>query len=72
MNPLLSPPGGLLFQTYLRGGGGGGLICEWGLISFSKHNGITSSQETTTQSEKPELEVMQRRIKNKSELPVGE
>lgn len=51
VNPLLSPPGGLLFQTHL--GGGGGLICEWGLISFSKHDGITSSQGTRIQSEKP-------------------
>ena len=35
VNPLLSPQGGLLFQTYLRGWGGGGLLVSGGLFHFA-------------------------------------
>ena len=82
MNPLLSPPGGLIyfkpFKPIWGGGGGlnrdGGLIWEGGLFNLEKtmvsilHKKLEYNVETLKYKR---LEVMQPRIKNKPELPVG-
>ena len=76
VNPLLNAPrGSYLFQTHLRGGGGGrGLIGNGGLFNLEKmmvsvlhkelqYNPIWKSLNTR-------LEIMQPKITMKSELPV--
>ena len=66
INPLLSPPGGL-FQTHLSGGGD--------LFNLTKTivSVLHKELECGVQKLKYEkLEIMQQRIKNKSEVPVGE
>ena len=66
INPLLSPPGGL-FQTHLSGGG-----C---LFNLAKTIVSVLHKELERGVEKlkyEKLEIMQLRIKDKSELPVGE
>ena len=67
INPLLSPPVGL-FQTHLSGGGGG-------LFNLAKTIVSVLHKELERGVEKlkyEKLEIMQQRIKNKSEVPVGE
>ena len=65
VNPLISPPGTYLFQAHLGGGGGG-------LFNFAKTIVSIFLKEPKNKVEKfkyKKLEVMQPRIKNKSELP---
>ena len=69
--PLFSPLGAYLFQTHLRGS----LIETGGLFNFEKTKVSVLHKQLEYKVEKLEydkLEVMQPRIKNKSELPVGE
>ena len=65
--------GGLLFQTHLRRGGG--LIETGGLFNLAKKTVSALHKELEYKVKKlkyKKLEVMQPRIKNKSDLPVGE
>ena len=64
VNPLISPPGTSFFQAHWRGGGG--------LFNFAKTIVSIFLKEPKNKVEKfkyKKLEVMQPRIKNKSELP---
>ena len=74
VNPLLcSPQGVYLFQTYFCGGGGG--IETGGLLSLARTMVSVLHKELEYKVEKLKYkmsEVIQLRIKNKSELPVGE
>ena len=76
VNPLLSYPRGFLIpNTFERGVGGGGLIETGGLFNLTKTMVSVLYKELEYKVEKlkhKELEVMQLRIKTKSELPVGE
>ena len=68
INPLLSSPGGGggLFQTHLSGGG---------LFNLATTTVSVLHKELECGVEKlkyEKLEIMQQRIKNKSEVPVGE
>ena len=68
INPLLSSPRrGGLFQTHLSGGGG--------LFNLATTTVSVLHKELECRVEKlkyEKLEIMQQRIKNKSEVPVGE
>ena len=74
VNPLLSPPGSYLFQTNLNGGliETGGLFERGGLFNLEKtmvsilHKKKLEYNVETLKYKR--LEVMQPRIKNKSEL----
>ena len=72
VNPLLTPPpGGLVYFKHIWGGEGG--LIETGGIFFG--GGCLSHKELKYNLEKlkyKKLEVMQPRIKNKSEPPVAE
>ena len=74
VNPLLTPPpgGACLFQTHLRWGGG---LNRDGWHFFFWGGGCLFHKELKYNLEKlkyKKLEVMQPRIKNKSEPPVAE
>ena len=80
VNPLLSPPGAYLFQAHLRGvlNRDGGLKEEGsagrGALFYLERQWYQLSlknQNTKWRSLKTRLEVMQPRIRIKSELPVG-
>ena len=63
VNPLISPPGTYLFQAHLGGGG---------VFNFAKTIVSIFLKEPKNKVKKfkyKKLEVMQPRIKNKSELP---
>ena len=71
INPLLKGGGGLSFQTHERGG----LIETGGLFNLAKKAVSVLHKELEYKVGKlkyKKLEVMQPRIKNKSDLPVGE
>ena len=77
MTPIKFPPGDYLFQTHLRRGGGGGPPPPpppreprgaYTMVSVL-HKELEYKVENLKHKN---LEVMQSRIKNKSELPVGE
>ena len=68
INPLLSPPpgGGLISNTFVGGGG---------LFNLATTTVSVLHKELECRVEKlkyEKLEIMQQRIKNKSEVPVGE
>ena len=65
MTPIKFPPGDYLFQTHLRRGVGGGAYTMVSVL----HKELEYKVENLKHKN---LEVMQSRIKNKSELPVGE
>ena len=62
VNPLISPPGTYLFQAHLGGGG---------LFNFAKTivSIFLKEPKNVEKFKYKKLEVMQPRIKNKSELP---
>ena len=78
VNPLLSHPRGFLIPNTFEWwgeGGGGGLMETGGLFNLAKTMVSVLHKELEYKVEKPKykkLEVMQPRMKNKSELPVGE
>ena len=70
VNPLISPPGGIFISSPFEGRGGGG-----GWFNLAKTTVSIFQKEPKYKVEKltlKTLEVMQPRIKNNSELPVGE
>ena len=84
LNPLLSPPGGLIYFQHIWGGRGGGLmvlyrdgglIWEGCILNLAQTMVSFLHKELEYKVEKlkyKKLEVTQPRIKNKSEPPVGE
>ena len=81
MTPIKFPPGDYLFQAHLREGliemggvGGGAYLRGWGLFKLEKMMVSVLHKELEYKVENlkhKNLEVMQSRIKNKSELLVG-
>ena len=78
VNPLLRPPGGLIYFNPIWGGGrGGGVNRDGGLHCIWK-GGLFNSEQTMVSvvlkwksSSTRRVEVLQPRIRIKSELPVG-
>ena len=66
INPLLSSPGGLISNTFV---GGGCLFNLAKTIVSVLHKELERGVEKLKYEK---LEIMQLRIKNKSEVPVGE
>ena len=75
VNPPLSPPEAFFISSPFEGGGGGGLIETGGLFNLEKMMVSVLHKELEYKlwknSSARRLEVMQPRIKIKSELPVG-
>ena len=60
VTPLISPPGGLFISNTGGVGGGGllnrdGVLCESGLIYFSKDDGFSSPKRTKVDSGKAQV-----------------
>ena len=76
VNPLISLPGGHIYFKLIWGErGGGGLIETGDLFNLAKKMVSIFQKEPKYKVEKLKfktLKVMQPRIKNNSELPVGE
>ena len=74
VNPLLSPPGELIYFKSIWGGGGGGLIEMGSLFNLKPTMVSVLHKELDCKVEKlkyKKFSVMQPRIRIKSDLPVG-